>query len=82
MGFGSNGEADFAAAVRLARNLGEDQFIGLEYYAGIRPLLKAILGYAFSAPNNGGQDNSLPSSLEMGTPSRPLQNAWNLNSVN
>jgi len=33
VGFGSAGEADFAPAVRLARNLGEDRFIGLEYYA-------------------------------------------------
>ena len=32
VGFGSAGEADFAPAVRLARNLGEDRFIGLEYY--------------------------------------------------
>ncbi len=31
--FGEAGEADFAPAVRLARNLGEDRFIGLEYYA-------------------------------------------------
>jgi len=31
--FGSSGEADFAPAMRLARNLGEDRFIGLEYYA-------------------------------------------------
>jgi hypothetical protein len=31
--FGSNGEADFAPAVRLARNFGENRFIGLEYYA-------------------------------------------------
>ena len=31
--FGSAGEADFAPAVRLARNLGNDRFIGLEYYA-------------------------------------------------
>jgi hypothetical protein len=31
--FGSGGEADFAPAARLARNLGEDRFIGLEYYA-------------------------------------------------
>jgi hypothetical protein len=31
--FGSGGQADFAPAVRLARNLGEDRFIGLEYYA-------------------------------------------------
>ena len=33
VGFGAAGEADFAPAVRLARNLGEDRFIGLEYYA-------------------------------------------------
>ena len=32
--FGTAGEADFAPAVRLARNLGQDRFIGLEYYAG------------------------------------------------
>ena len=31
--FGSSGEADFAPAVRLARNLGEDRFIGFEYYS-------------------------------------------------
>jgi hypothetical protein len=31
--FGPGGEADFAPAMRLARNLGEDRFIGLEYYA-------------------------------------------------
>ena len=31
--FGAAGEADFAPAVRLARNLGQDRFIGLEYYA-------------------------------------------------
>jgi hypothetical protein len=31
--FGSGGESDFAPAVRLARNLGQDRFIGLEYYA-------------------------------------------------
>jgi hypothetical protein len=31
--FGPRGEADFAPAVRLARNLGEDRFIGLEYYS-------------------------------------------------
>jgi hypothetical protein len=29
----SNGQADFAPAVRLARNLGNDRYIGLEYYA-------------------------------------------------
>jgi hypothetical protein len=33
IGFGAVGEADFAPALRLARNLGEDRFIGLEYYA-------------------------------------------------
>ena len=34
LSFGSSqGEADFAPAVRLARNLGQDRFIGLEYYA-------------------------------------------------
>jgi hypothetical protein len=31
--FGSAGEADFAPALRLARDLGEDRYIGLEYYA-------------------------------------------------
>src|ERR1700738_3835781 len=33
IGFGKNGEADFAPAARLARKLGPDLFIGLEYYA-------------------------------------------------
>ena len=33
VGFGSAGEADFAPAIRLARNLGQDRFIGLEYYS-------------------------------------------------
>jgi len=33
LSFGPAGEADFAPALRLARNLGEDRFIGLEYYA-------------------------------------------------
>jgi hypothetical protein len=33
VGFGSAGETDFAPAMRLARNLGDDRFIGLEYYA-------------------------------------------------
>jgi hypothetical protein len=36
--FGPGGEADFAPAVRLARNLGEDRFIGLEYYAFFRKI--------------------------------------------
>jgi hypothetical protein len=30
---GPPGEADFAPAARLARNLGQDRFIGLEYYS-------------------------------------------------
>jgi len=29
----ATGEADFAPAVRLARNLGNDRYVGLEYYA-------------------------------------------------
>ncbi len=33
VGFGPGGEADFAPALRLARNLEQDRFIGLEYYA-------------------------------------------------
>jgi hypothetical protein len=33
VGFGALGEADFAPAVRLARNLGHDVFVGAEYYA-------------------------------------------------
>jgi len=33
VGFGAGGEADFAPAVRLARNLGGDRFVGFEYYA-------------------------------------------------
>jgi hypothetical protein len=33
--FGSAGEADFAPAARLARNLGQDRFIGLEYYSDL-----------------------------------------------
>lgn len=124
IGFGSKGESDFAPAVRLARNLGEDRFIGLEYYAdfgkigsflplqqqnqqlfavtdfkiskidvelgagyGFTPgsdrfTLKAIIGYAFPAPNNGGADSSSPSLLKMGAPSRSLPNAWALNPVN
>lgn len=124
VGFGSNGEADFAPAVRLARNLGDDHFIGLEYYADFgkigsflplaqqnqqlfavtdfkvdkidvelgagygftsgsdRFTVKAIIGYAFPAPNNGGQDSSSPSTLKMGTPARPLQNGLALNPTN
>jgi hypothetical protein len=34
LSFGSSqGEADFLPAVRIARNLGQDRFVGLEYYA-------------------------------------------------
>jgi hypothetical protein len=33
--FGTFGQQDFAPAVRLARNLGEDRFIGIEYYADL-----------------------------------------------
>ena len=32
LSFGAGGEADFAPALRLARNLGNDWYIGLEYY--------------------------------------------------
>jgi hypothetical protein len=33
IGFGKYGEADFAPAVRVARRLDKDMFVGLEYYA-------------------------------------------------
>ena len=33
LSFGSDGEADFVPALRLARNLGDDRYIGFEYYA-------------------------------------------------
>jgi hypothetical protein len=33
IGFGKYGEADFAPAVRVARKLDKDLFVGLEYYA-------------------------------------------------
>ncbi|MGA8688442.1 MAG: hypothetical protein WB662_00680 [Methyloceanibacter sp.] len=33
--FGAAGEADFAPELRLARNLGQDRFIGIEYYADL-----------------------------------------------
>lgn len=33
LSFGPGSEADFAPAMRVARNLGEDRFIGLEYYS-------------------------------------------------
>jgi hypothetical protein len=35
--WGQLGEVDFAPAARLVRNLGEDRFIGLEYYTGLGP---------------------------------------------
>ncbi len=38
LSFGALGQADFAPAVRLARNFGEDRFIGIEYYAGFGPI--------------------------------------------
>src|SRR6202035_2980945 len=33
IGFGQYGQADFAPAARIARKLGPDLFVGLEYYA-------------------------------------------------
>ena len=33
IGFGAQGETDFLPAARLARNLGEDRYIGIEYYS-------------------------------------------------
>lgn len=122
--FGPGGEADFAPAVRLARNLGENRFIGLEYYADFgkigsflppqqqsqqlflvadfkvskvdvelgagygftagsdRFVLKAILGYAFPVPGKNGGEDSTPTPLKMGTPSRSLQGAWMPNPAN
>ena len=35
IGFGKNGEADFAPAARLARKLGEDLYAGFEYYSDL-----------------------------------------------
>jgi hypothetical protein len=35
LAWGQLGTPDFAPAARLARNLGEDRFIGLEYYTGL-----------------------------------------------
>jgi hypothetical protein len=35
IGLGSLGQADFAPAARLARNLGKDRFIGVEYYSDL-----------------------------------------------
>lgn len=36
--FGTFGQADFTPAARLARNLGENRFIGIEYYADFGPI--------------------------------------------
>ena len=36
--FGSLGQVDLAPAARFARNLGEDRFIGIEYYADFGPI--------------------------------------------
>ena len=35
VGLGALGEADFVPATRLARNLGEDRFLGVEYYTDL-----------------------------------------------
>jgi hypothetical protein len=35
IGLGALGEADFLPAARLARNLGEDRFLGIEYYTDL-----------------------------------------------
>jgi hypothetical protein len=58
----STGEADFAPAVRLARNLGNDRYI-----------LKAIIGYAFPVLGKSDNDNSEASSLGMGTSAHAMQ---------
>jgi hypothetical protein len=36
--FGALGQVDLAPAARFARNLGEDRFIGIEYYADFGPI--------------------------------------------
>jgi hypothetical protein len=38
IGFGNDGDAEFAPAVRLARKLREDLSIGLEYYTALGPI--------------------------------------------
>ena len=119
LSFGSGGEADFAPALRLARNLGNDWYVGLEYYgdygkigdflplqqqsqqlfavtdfkAGVvdvelgvgygftggsdRIVAKAIIGYAFPVPGEGGGGNTAPK-LSMGTAARATQDAWSI----
>ena len=42
IGIGALGEADFAPAARLARNLGEDRFVGIEYYADLGQIGKFL----------------------------------------
>ena len=42
VGIGKLGEADFAPAARLARNLGEDRFIGIEYYSNLGQIGKFL----------------------------------------
>ena len=37
IGFGSQGEAEFFPAARLARKFGEDFALGIEYYSGLGP---------------------------------------------
>jgi hypothetical protein len=37
MGFGKNGDIEFAPAARLARRLGEDFWLGVEYYTTLGP---------------------------------------------
>jgi hypothetical protein len=44
--------------------------------------LKAILGYAFPVPRKSGEDDSSPTPLKMGTPSRSLQSASASNRAN
>lgn len=38
IGFGAFGEVDFLPAARIARNLGQDRFIGIEYYSDLGQL--------------------------------------------
>ena len=38
IGLGDKGQAELAPAARLARKLGEEFFVGLEYYTGLGPI--------------------------------------------
>lgn len=38
LGFGQNGQTEFAPAARVARKLGEDFALGLEYYSNLGPI--------------------------------------------